>query len=233
MFPFLHHKNFLNNCQQVLTALPAIDFGPPTERRHVTCKLKKLQWEGERRNKIEEDNFKLLQRMGSIMRRNRLENHWETPPPDFLHRVGIYHRTRSPTPYRELEDSPENAPGLVRRRGCSACTPSPMKPPTIPEERIPWSPPRERLSRRRSSSVVMQPLSDFDIIKKKTEQKKIGDAVLPGIAKNRSKSVSAKKLQSEPVSLNRIVLTQGALKVSVNFPADAEVKIISGNKNCK
>lgn len=166
--------------------------------------------------------------MGSIMRRNRLGNHWETPPPDFLHRVGIYHRTRSPTPYRELEQSPESTPGLIRRRGCSACTPSPFKPPNIPEERIPWSPPRERLSKRRSSSVVIR--SDFDVFKNKNQNKKIEETSLPSIGKNRNKSVSAKKLDPEPVARNRIVLTQGALKVSVNFPPDAEVKIISNGK---
>lgn len=66
---------------QVQSALPAIDVGPPPQRAHVCCKLKKLQSELERSARIEEDNFRLLQRMSSIMRTNRLDNRWLADPP--------------------------------------------------------------------------------------------------------------------------------------------------------
>ena len=62
-------------------ATAVIDSGPPKERGHVTHKLKKLQVEDERTERIEHDNVRLLQRMASIMRTNRLDNRWITEPP--------------------------------------------------------------------------------------------------------------------------------------------------------
>jgi len=211
----------------VLSALPAIDFGPPADRHHVTCKLKKLQWEGERRQKIEEENFKLLQRMGAIMNKNRLGNHWQIPPPDFLHRVGIYPRTRSPTPHKE--STAESPVKPEKKRSCSACTPSPAKPVTIPEDRVPWAPPKERLSRRNSGSVFREPLSDFLYIEKATKPSL--PAVSPVVKKPpRSKSSPSKDCESVNVpSINKMYLCQGPLRVRVNFPAETEVTVISGN----
>lgn len=178
------------------------------------------------------------------MKKNRLENRWETPPPDFLHRVGIYHRTRSPTPYREITELPEDiATTSKRNRGCSACTPSPAKPPLTTEERIPWSPPRGRLSRRRSSSIAVQPLSDFDIPRRKKSPPKVKpppspdepQSTLPALPTERvrSKSVNAagKRMPSEPSAERRLVLTQGALKLCINFPPHAEVKIVSSTED--
>lgn len=230
--------------------MPAIDFGPPPQRGHVTCKLKKLQREGERRSKIEEDNFRLLQRMGDIMKKNRLDNYWETQPPTFLRRVGIYHRTRSPSPYSEVTPASTPETPLTRKSRCTACTPVNEKPRQIPEERIPWEPPKKSVSRRRSSSVALPLTSDFDFSRKqssrdisltrshpvsaasKTRAKssistESGDRLsskrsqLPSISSKRSKSAS--RLGSE----QRLVVQQGALQVAVNFPSYAEVKLTS------
>jgi len=74
-------SNPLRTCQKVQCALPAIDVGPPPTRSHVCCKLKKQQSEQERKTQIEQDNCRLLQRMGTIMRTNRLDNHWVNQPP--------------------------------------------------------------------------------------------------------------------------------------------------------
>lgn len=66
---------------QVRSALPAIDDRPPPARPHVALKLKKQQREAERKNKILNDNFSLLQRLSGIMKLSRLDNHWVRPLP--------------------------------------------------------------------------------------------------------------------------------------------------------
>lgn len=70
---------------QVASALPAIDDRAPAARPHVALKLKKWQRELERKHKIQSDNFSLLQRLGAIMRVNRLDNHWLKPLPKYDH----------------------------------------------------------------------------------------------------------------------------------------------------
>jgi hypothetical protein len=72
---------FANIKTQLRAATAVIDSGPPKERGHVTMKLKKMQFEEERIEKIELDNVRLLQRMASIMRTSRLDNKWITEPP--------------------------------------------------------------------------------------------------------------------------------------------------------
>lgn len=66
---------------QVETALPAIDVRPPAQRQHVACKLKKLQKEAERCERIHQDNFTLIQHLSGIMKTNRLDNYWVEAPP--------------------------------------------------------------------------------------------------------------------------------------------------------
>lgn len=69
------------NTLKVETALPAIDVRSPVKRQHVACKLKKLQKESERCERIHQDNCTLLQHLSSIMKTNRLDNNWLEPPP--------------------------------------------------------------------------------------------------------------------------------------------------------
>ncbi|KAJ9585281.1 hypothetical protein L9F63_002911 [Diploptera punctata] len=73
-------RRYNNHRRKVQSALPAIDVGPPTLHGHVCCKLKKQQNEQERMARIERDNCRLLQRMGTIMRTKRLDNEWTKPP---------------------------------------------------------------------------------------------------------------------------------------------------------
>ncbi|XP_044729665.1 uncharacterized protein CFAP97D2 [Chrysoperla carnea] len=74
-------RRFENHRRKVQSALPAIDSGTPAFRGHVCCKLKRKQTEKERCIQIESDNLRLLQKMQSIMKKNRLDNHWRTPQP--------------------------------------------------------------------------------------------------------------------------------------------------------
>ncbi|KAG6441104.1 uncharacterized protein LOC115443242 isoform X2 [Manduca sexta] len=79
----------------VKSALPAIDDRPPTARPHVALKLKKCQRELDRKKKIQNENFSLLQRLNAIMKVNRLDNRWEKPLPNFHHKVGLFYDVAS------------------------------------------------------------------------------------------------------------------------------------------
>lgn len=51
--------------KKVQSAGPAIDFYPPNDYPHITAKLKKMQKESERQDKVNKDNIRLLQRLVS------------------------------------------------------------------------------------------------------------------------------------------------------------------------
>lgn len=72
-----------------MSATPVIDTRSPPHRAHVAVKLKKLQKENERAQKIERDNLILLQKLKYIMKTHWLDNHLP-PQPNFLSRVGVY-----------------------------------------------------------------------------------------------------------------------------------------------
>ncbi|KAK6622936.1 hypothetical protein RUM43_008788 [Polyplax serrata] len=235
-------RRYNNHKMKVINALPMVDFGPPLQHGHVTVKLKKLQKERERQMKIEEDNFKLLQHLGAIMTKKRVDNYWETAPPTFLRRVGIYHRTRTPTPCLESASS-STSDNLNKKSKCSACVPEPEKPVQIPEERIPWDPPKKVLTRRQSRSAVCPVISDFDFKKvdAKTEVTREKNPVISAPEMG-SRSTGRKPAKGSelpvlagtkvPAKIGKpeqtIVLRQGQLQVVVNFPSFAEVKVVRG-----
>ncbi|XP_063234414.1 uncharacterized protein LOC134537659 [Bacillus rossius redtenbacheri] len=199
-------QRFKNHRRKVQSALPAIDVGPPPPRGHVCCKLKKLQWEEERCAQIEEDNFRLLQRMGSIMQTNRLDNHWLSQPPNFLHRVGIY-KTR-PTQSAATDSALTNTPEALSHRKirCQACNPQKINmAQVIPEERVPWEPPKINVSRL-LSSATSNTQSTFTTTSQRSH----------------SRDVDA--------SPHRVTVTRGSLRLQVDFPAQAGVKIKSGQQ---
>jgi len=67
--------------KKVQSATPAIDFRPPSTHPHITVKLKKVQRECERRQQIETENIRLLQKLGAIMNGKRIENFWQQSRP--------------------------------------------------------------------------------------------------------------------------------------------------------
>ncbi|KAI8428377.1 hypothetical protein MSG28_002562 [Choristoneura fumiferana] len=84
-------RRFQDHRAKVECALPAIDARAPASRAHVAVKLKKWQREAERRRRVAEDNYSLLQRLQAIMRGKRLDNCWDTPLPNFRHKVGMFY----------------------------------------------------------------------------------------------------------------------------------------------
>ncbi|KAI8428373.1 hypothetical protein MSG28_002558 [Choristoneura fumiferana] len=81
-------RRFQDHRAKVECALPAIDARAPASRAHVAVKLKKWQREAERRRRVAEDNYSLLQRLQAIMRGKRLDNCWDTPLPKGLEALG-------------------------------------------------------------------------------------------------------------------------------------------------
>ena len=139
-------KRFYQHRKNVKSAGPAIDFYPPTEFPHITMKLKKLQKESERQEKVNQDNIRLLQRLGSIMTTKRLKNFWDKPRPSFLNREIIPHlnfRSTASTDRRESDDDDDStdSPTISRKSKCAICSGKFRRTnKVIPEERVPWKP---------------------------------------------------------------------------------------------
>lgn len=143
-------KRFFQHRKNVQGAAPVIDFYPPSEYSHITIKLKKLQKEAERQEKVNKDNVRLLQRLGSIMTTKRLKNFWEHSRPSFLNREAIPHlnfRSTGVSPMRresavELNDGESDGSATAARKSrCAICSGKFHKTnKVIPEQRIPWKP---------------------------------------------------------------------------------------------
>ncbi|KAK5647108.1 hypothetical protein RI129_005572 [Pyrocoelia pectoralis] len=80
-------RKYENHLRKIKSAAPVIDNRPPASREHVAIKLKRKQTEIERRMQIERDNLILLQKLNSLTCKNRVDNYWATPQPNFLNRV--------------------------------------------------------------------------------------------------------------------------------------------------
>ncbi|XP_055923057.1 uncharacterized protein LOC129953709 [Eupeodes corollae] len=131
----------------VVNAKPAIDVKTPLSYAHVTIKLKKVQAERERLERIEKENVRLLQKLGDIMGTKRLKNFWKQSRPDFLNREKLFNvrpktckiTNKSSGGYQDFD---YERFGSYKR--CQSCSGRPIqKVQKIPEERIPWQPPKK------------------------------------------------------------------------------------------
>ncbi|XP_039279792.1 uncharacterized protein LOC111060105 isoform X2 [Nilaparvata lugens] len=234
-------------------ALPAIDVSPPTERAHVTCKLKKLQKEAERCSRIEKDNFTLLQHLSSIMHTSRVDNMWIEAPPNFSNKVGIY--AAHPNRLQRVSPTTKLNPACSRKERCYGCSPQripqQMK---IPEERIPWEPPRQSVSvkpsKTKEDSNKMKNLSRCEVDIPEFRGKKWSPPLSEpsansSIKKSNSNSASSRssnRKSSRPksekyteknlpnIETQSIVLSRGALHLAVNFPTHTTVILKDGSR---
>uniref|UniRef100_A0A182K7S1 Uncharacterized protein n=1 Tax=Anopheles christyi TaxID=43041 RepID=A0A182K7S1_9DIPT len=162
-------QRYINHRIKVVTAMPAIDFHPPPERIHIAQKLKKQQKELERKEKIEQENIRLLQRLGAIMSKKRLDNIWTYTRPNFLRRENIYpirpktspdasgRRGSSAMPmglgnHSSNSNTVSPLTGWTKSIRCSACS-APARVAIqlnqiAPEGRIPWAPQRKTTNRK-------------------------------------------------------------------------------------
>ncbi|XP_021936058.1 uncharacterized protein LOC110837820 isoform X2 [Zootermopsis nevadensis] len=193
--------------REVQSALPAIDVRPPPTHGHVCCKLKKQQREQERTTQIEQENYRLLQRMGTITQTSRLDNHWVTPPPSFLQRVGIYYSPARSDSRSQQASPPISSPDEAsnRKSRCLACNPQKIKPiKSVSEERVPWKPkPQRRASQTRTSTKVTKVVT------------------LSGMQQSKDK-------QTVDTSPRCITLTRGGLHLAVSFPANSAIRLQDG-----
>lgn len=72
---YQHHR------QKVDTAKAFIDHAPPIQHVHLLFNSKKWQCEKERLHHIENENIRLLQKLGEIMTTKRLRDFWPEPRP--------------------------------------------------------------------------------------------------------------------------------------------------------
>lgn len=146
--PFMVER-YNQHRKKVKSAGPRIDFSSPPIYPHVMVKMKKIQKENERKASIERENVRLLQKLGAIMNMSRLENFWNSTRPNFLNREFIY------TPRRRSASKTASASSPVQQKQqrdvsgsaarCLACSGriSTKKNQIVPEERLPWAPPRK------------------------------------------------------------------------------------------
>ncbi|KAI5704714.1 hypothetical protein M8J76_009899 [Diaphorina citri] len=213
-------RRYLDHRRKVQSALPAIDVKSPESRDHVTLKRKKIQKEYERCKKIEHDNFILLKHLDTIMTKCRVDNTWETPPPDFLHRIAMFpvKRRKPPTIEAVAPESPK-----TRKERCVGCTPKYFQNQLqiiVPEARIPYEPPKPRLSRRRSSVLAQEEMKkeihrlqtlDQDRKKQKSEH----------FQTQRSISCSSQRTNSSEINQSpRRPLQAKDLETLPKFPSD-------------
>uniref|UniRef100_A0A182NQN1 Uncharacterized protein n=1 Tax=Anopheles dirus TaxID=7168 RepID=A0A182NQN1_9DIPT len=168
-------QRYINHRIKVVTAMPAIDFHPPPERIHIAQKLKKQQKELERKEKIEQENIRLLQRLGAIMSKKRLDNIWTYTRPNFLRRESIYpvrpkttpdasgRRRSSAKPMTGNLSNSTVSPlaNWTKSIRCSACS-APARVAIqlnqiAPEGRIPWAPQRKTTNRKLLQEAETEP----------------------------------------------------------------------------
>ncbi|XP_022820729.1 uncharacterized protein LOC111352450 isoform X1 [Spodoptera litura] len=114
-------RRFKDHRSKVRSALPAIDDRAPAARPHVALKLKKNQRELDRKNKIQSENFSLLQRLNDIMKVNRLDNHWRKPLPNFQQKVGLFYDAESLQSKVTARSLPEPSEESYTNVKCYAC----------------------------------------------------------------------------------------------------------------
>ncbi|XP_050296561.1 uncharacterized protein LOC126736310 [Anthonomus grandis grandis] len=215
--------------KKVLLATPVIDTKSPPFRGHVALKLKKLQKENERTEKIERDNLILLQKLRHIMTTHWSDNYL-APQPTFLSRVGVYRPVDSGIDLNDFSKSLDfdevdaYSKPKCRKEKCLACGPIKyVESIKIPEERVPWEPQKAEITKRRSRSVPSRIRPERDHLstipnKPKTATTFIESKKLDDNAKG------VKKVPSTDFSKNCISLSRGSLKLDINFPSDANVK---------
>lgn len=66
---------------QVKSALPAIDNRPPKSRLHVRFKSKKYIREKDEMDRVQKNNFLLLQKLKDIRKKCRVDHYWRSSLP--------------------------------------------------------------------------------------------------------------------------------------------------------
>ncbi|XP_014285056.1 uncharacterized protein [Halyomorpha halys] len=221
-------RRYIQHRHKVETALPVIDNKPPLQHLHVNCKLKKHQREKERCAQIVSDNFTLLQHLSVITRTSRVDNVWDEPPPNFLNRVGIYRIRDRKLSTQSDEVSDRSEVPKTRKGRCLGCHPHRyVKKELIPEERIPFPPPKKRVSTKSQDSFEKTSTKNITDTSSQKETKQESDVPRP---KRENSKKAKKKYQSEGSLRTRraikretqsLELSRGSLTLKIRFPFDS------------
>ncbi|KAK9888895.1 hypothetical protein WA026_001116 [Henosepilachna vigintioctopunctata] len=240
-------KRFENHRRKVRSALPAIDNRAPSSRYHVHVKLKKNLQERDRLDKIQKNNFYLLQKLRDIKKKCRVDHYWSTPLPYMVkNKVALFETTEAHIVDFDVRDENDNEMEEIERRleelgirktKCDACNPQKSREQQVIEKRIPWEQQKEiEMKRERSKSLPFQK-SHLSVIQESNEGKKNNRRIkscLP-VEFNDKKKIEKyegnRKKQLSSTSPHRLVISRGCLKLSVDFPIDTLVTFQEGNQS--
>ncbi|VVC25333.1 Hemingway/KIAA1430 [Cinara cedri] len=209
---------------KVKSATARIDTTPPREYHHIITKKKKSQMEQERCSQILINNSILWQHLCEIMKTKRVDDRWDYEQPKFFHRIKLFKKNENkliihieePVNYENMEN--------IKNKRCYACNPNlSISKVHIPEEKIPWNPPKKNVSKqiRKNSSVHSN--KDIKSVKcQKSEETSISK-------KQVDNKLNVNNITIETNNyLNYIEINEGSLDVVIKFPSGSKVAMING-----
>uniref|UniRef100_A0A146L4V8 Uncharacterized protein n=1 Tax=Lygus hesperus TaxID=30085 RepID=A0A146L4V8_LYGHE len=173
------------------------------------------------------------------MKTTRVDHFWDEPPPKFLQRVGIYTSKYSTDVECEKDEETELPPPTSRKDKCHACSPNRFKAQVMYDVRRPYTPPKERMSKKPDSlpdwenqfkSRCEEDRLEFrgKVWKKPREEKGKKKSKTCRSVKKKSKTRVDDAYDSLIEEENQsIVLTRKGLSVAVKFPAHTGVVFTS------
>ncbi|XP_045469929.1 uncharacterized protein LOC123677456 isoform X1 [Harmonia axyridis] len=238
-------RKYENHRRKVKSAMPAIDNRPPNSRQHVRIKSKKYLMEKNQMDKIQRHNFLLLQKLNDIKKKCRVDHYWSSPLPQMVkNKVALYDICIPDIiDYEVLDENDEEMEEIerrlrelgIRKANCNACSPKTIKELKVSEERIPWDEEKEMVLRReRSKSLPIQKIhvpNSKKTNRDKSPFRRIKSCVSGDLDRNKQNTVQPKRNNLISSLPQKLVLTRGSLKLSVNFPVDTHVTFQDGNHN--
>ncbi|CAI6358124.1 unnamed protein product [Macrosiphum euphorbiae] len=214
------------------SATARVDTTPPQEWQHIVLKTKKYQKERERCTQILLNNGILWRHLSEIMSTRRVDNRWDYEQPKFFHRVNLFTKSNNKLTV-DIEESSESGKVQteVKNERCIACNPklSIIKT-NIPEERIPWDPPKKKLSKKLRSLSIH---NDGGV--KNTKNQVLNKSR----QSDKKNTVSTKKIDNKlninnnimietNNYLNYIEINEGSLDLVIKFPSGSKVSMVEG-----
>lgn len=218
-------------------------------------KTKKYQKEQERCTQILLNNGILWRHLNEIMSTRRVDNRWDYEQPKFFHRVNLFTKSNNKLTV-DIEESSESGKVLteVKNERCIACNPNlSISKTNIPEERIPWDPPKKKLSKKLRSLSIHNDGVNYKLSKLNIKIfLKINNLILLQVVKNMKHQVLNTSWQSQQKStvskikidnklninnnilietnnyLNYIEINEGTLDLIIKFPSGSKVSMVKG-----
>ncbi|KAL5238160.1 hypothetical protein ACI65C_005570 [Semiaphis heraclei] len=214
------------------SATARVDTTPPQEWQHIVLKSKKYQTERERCTQILLNNGILWRHLNEIMSTRRVDNRWDHEQPKFFHRVSLFTKSNNKLTV-DIEESSESGKVQteVKNERCIACNPNlSISKTNIPEERIPWDPPKKKLSKKLRSLSIH---NDGGVkntkhqVKNKSRESQKKSIVLPKNSENKLNINNNIMIETNNY-LNYIEINEGSLDLVIKFPFGSKVSMVEG-----